>query len=332
MSIICVKVKKKYAEAVRKLLLRHGLINKEYKVFCKGDYVFIPIVSRDKVAYLLKKQSLYETCLVECTPPKKERLTSSWNINIPSYDLVGDVIIIRRKAIEMVKDINALIDLLTKIHPRVKAIYVKEHTDEVYRISRLKLLWGQEVDEVVSREYGLAFHIKLKEVYYNPRLSTEHRRIAEMVSDNEKVFDLFSGVGCFAIHIAYLHNTLVYANDINPSAVSCILKNIYVNRRKLKGKIIVSLSDAADMYLFVKRGVADRIIANLPHRSIDFFNVYNYLAHKDTFLHLYVLSDEKSIEDKLKFIELSKWVVEDVTLVLDYAPHKYIYRVDAVKR
>ncbi|WFO75876.1 50S ribosomal protein L11 methyltransferase [Desulfurococcaceae archaeon MEX13E-LK6-19] len=328
MGVMCVKIEKKLAEKARRILKSHNLINKNYSIYREGDYVFIPISDEEETVSILSRNGV-EASVVECNPPQKEYLQFS---RIPSYDLVDDIIIIREKAVNEYGDINELVKLLTSLHPKVKAIYVKEYTESVFRVSRLKLLWGTDVEEVFAKEYGLKFFVKIKDVYYNPRLSTEHRRLAESVSDGEVVFDLFAGIGGFSIHIASLHKVKIYANDINPVAVYCMLKNIMLNRKMLKGEIIVSLADARKLINYIKPGSADRIIANLPHESLKFIDVYNYLSREGTVLHIYVLGKEEDMEGVMTLLESRGWSVESITPVIDYAPHKFIYRIDAVKR
>jgi len=70
----------------------------------------------------------------------------------------------------------------------------------------------------------LQFKVKLGEVYFNPRLSEEHHRLAEATKSGEVVVDAFTGIGGFAIHIASLKTSLVIANDANPVAYKLLVE------------------------------------------------------------------------------------------------------------
>lgn len=329
MTATCIKVDKVVAEKTRRILRSNGLIDEQYAVFRGDDSVFIPVKKPVEALSLLEEEGI-NASLVECSPPA--RPSRSMVLRIPSYDLVGDIIIVREKACREYGDERELVKTLTSLHPRVKAIYVKESTETAYRVSKLRLLWGVDKDVVYAKEYGLTFLVKIKEVYYNPRFSTEHRRVAELVADNETVFDLFAGIGGFSIHIACLRRARVVANDVNPSAIYCLLYNIMLNAKKLRGEVAVSYSDVRELKKYVKKGSADRIIANLPHHSLEFIDVYNHLSHEGSVLHLYVVGGEDDVGNATRILESYNWVPTGVSRVIDYAPHKFIYRIDAVKR
>ena len=106
--------------------------------------------------------------------------------------------------------------------------------------------------------------------YFSPRLSTEHMRVASLVQQNETVVDLFAGVGPFSVLIAKKNLSVrVFAVDINPEAVEWLKVNVTVNR--------VENGDNPDpgrrekgLGNYARKGVADRIIMNLPETAIEF--------------------------------------------------------------
>ncbi len=326
----CIKVYKKYAETLRRLLLTRGFLDTEYRITIDKDYVLIPIVehtSLDLIHDIIEKYNaeIITNCTLEHYRMRKKELKP------PSYDMVGDIAIVREKVVENKKE--EIIETLKQLHPRLKAIYVKEYTTGIHRTAKLRLLWGNEVDHVIHKEYGLRFYIDIHNVYYNPRLSTEHRRIAEDIRNGELVIDLFCGIGGFTLHATALKRITVIANDINPYAIYCLLKSIILNKKRLKGDIILSINDAYKIHSILKEKIADRIIANLPHSSHLFWNTYNYLSHRNTILHLYsIASTEKDLLSFMeKYLERYLWDIMGVRKVLDYSPYRYIYRVDLVK-
>ncbi len=323
----CIKIHKSFGEAVLSRI-KNDIMDKKYKVSRIEDYILIPIRNIDEAKKILSEMGI-EFQFVECVPEERKSVDLE---RIPSYDLIGDVVIVRSKVLEEYSP-EEIVSIIKKLHPKIKAIYVKEATETDYRISKLRLLWGTDLEKVYTKEYGLRFAVLLKKVYYNPRLAEEHRRIAEMVRDHEMVFDLFTGIGGFAIHIAALKKATIIANDINPYAIMCLIENMLLNKKILRGTIIVSLNDAKRVVDVVKPRIADRIIANLPHNSLEFIDTYNYLAKKKTILHLYLIaSNEDDVLRKLNESELtSVWDIIGLRKVLDYAPYKFIYRVDLMK-
>jgi len=124
----------------------------------------------------------------------------------------------------------------------------------------------------VYREHGALLYVDVKNVYFSPRLATERRRSRRASQGRRKVvLDMFSGVGPFAIQIALRKSALVHAIELNPIAYECLKKNIELN--KLRGKVIPHLGNAREV---VERGLShkfDRVIMNLPEKSLDFIDV-----------------------------------------------------------
>ncbi len=329
--IICVRVEKRYGEITIRILRNHNMINQGYRVYSDKEYVYIPInikISIEELTSILNKHKI-DFHVVSCNPPKKEKRTLPKHV--PSYDLLGDIIIVRSNVLENI-GLEELINTLKKLNPKIKAIYVKYETIDSYRLPKLELIWGEPVEEVIVKEYGLKFKILLGKVYYNKRLSEEHRRIADLCRDGEVVMDLFSGIGGFAIHIASLRKSIIFANDLNPYAYQCILDNISLNKKFLKG-IIIPMKLNALFFTELKplHGLFDRIIANLPHNSLKFKNVYDVLLKNKGILHLYVVSKNP---DEVAGV-LRKWdnyVLTGYRRVLDYAPYTFIYRFDLFKK
>lgn len=320
--VICVRVPRERGEEARRLLRSLGIIDLSYRIFSDTAYVYIPV--KDEAVEVLSRYTWMET--VDCSPPPRKKHRT---VILPSHDLVGDVVIIRENVFEQPGvNIDGIVSGFLEVYPGIKAIYVKTRTIGEYRVPELRLLWGERVEKTIRKEYGLKFVVYLGKVYYNPRLSEEHHRIAEMVEDGEHVIDVFAGIGGFSIHIASMHDCIVIANDLNPDAYTSIIENILLNRRRLKGRIGVLNMDARSLPRYFGKGVFDRCIANLPHNSFSFMDVYRYLLGKNGVLHLYYVGrtcDDYDVE------KLEGWRIEDCSRVLDYAPYIYIYRLDLVK-
>lgn len=320
---LCIEVNKKFAEHIIKALRSRGLIDGEYLITRRDEHVVIPI--KDTGVWQLTIDGI-PFSLFNCTPPPKRRVS----VKLPSHDIVGDVVIIRENALKG-WDVNELIESFRSVYPRLKAIWIKEFTVDEYRKPLLRLLWGEEKREIITKEHGLVFKIKLGEVYYNPRLAEEHHRVASLVRDGEVVVDLFAGVGGFSIHIASQRLALTIANDLNPIAYELLLENIELNRKRLKGFITPLNMDAREVPSVLRERSADRVIADLPLRGVEFVDVYDALLRPGGVLHLYKLSrDEEALREELAEF-FRGWELEGIKLVIEYAPRAGIYRCDLVK-
>lgn len=322
---ICLEVPASEAEGAIRGLRARGLLDLLHRITRDGRLVYIPVIDPSALSGD-PHYSRYR--LVPCSPPRAER---PGEIRTPSFDLVGDVAIVRRNAVEYLGE-EEVVKAIRSYHKKLRAIYVKDETVDEFRRPALRLLWGEEIREVVAKEYGLSFLVRLGEVYYNQRLSEEHRRLASEVGHGELVADLFSGVGGFSIHIASMKYARVIANDLNPVAYECLARNISLNMRKLRGTVIPLNLDAREVgdlapspYLF------DRVIANLPKHSLRFAELYDRMLRMGGALHLYVLSyDIDSALDDIR-AALPGWDIRGRRLVLEYAPRAGIFRVDLVK-
>ncbi|MEM4717147.1 MAG: methyltransferase [Desulfurococcaceae archaeon] len=322
---LCISVHKSIAEKAIKELRKKRLINENYKIERSGEEVIIPLTNHaDDVIEL----SIGKFNVLTCTPTTRTPLPS---LKLPSLDVLGDVVIIREKVTEK-WNINELVVNIRRVYPRIKAIWVKEETVDYYRRPLLKLLWGEDVKEIIIKEHGLKFKVKLGEVYFNPRLSEEHHRIAQFARNGEIVIDAFSGVGGFALHIATSKYALVIANDLNPVAYDLLVENIELNRKRVKGTLIPLNLDTRELPSIVRKESADRLIADLPLWSIEFKDIYSELLRPGGFLHLYKLSQSPmDIEHEIKEV-FEEWDVITCKLILEYAPRAGIYRCDLIKR
>ncbi|MHA1578973.1 MAG: class I SAM-dependent methyltransferase [Candidatus Freyarchaeota archaeon] len=137
------------------------------------------------------------------------------------------------------------------------------------RVGEVKVIAGENRTETVHREYGCSYKLDLAKVFFSPRLSYEHNRVANLVRSGEVVLNMFSGVGTFSILIAKrVRDCRVYSVDINPSAVKYLKESILLNR--VEDRVFAILGDAGKVE---EPTHVNRIIMPLPLRA------YEYLEH-----------------------------------------------------
>lgn len=191
---------------------------------------------------------------------------------IRSYDIVGDIILIRiHPDLESKREIIA--EALHKIYPRVRtiaAVPLYAHTDELYRTRDLEVIWGDGSTETTHKESGCFFKVNPKHVFFSPRLSYERMRIAKKVLPGETIINMFSGVGCFSIVIAKMQPQIskIYSIDVNPYAYEYMKENVALN--KMEGRVIPILGDVREELKKLElelEGVADRVLMPLPEKA-----------------------------------------------------------------
>uniref|UniRef100_H0XEM0 tRNA (guanine(37)-N1)-methyltransferase n=2 Tax=Otolemur garnettii TaxID=30611 RepID=H0XEM0_OTOGA len=159
--------------------------------------------------------------------------------------------------------------------------------DNTYRNFQMEVLSGEENMMTKVRENNYTYEFDFSKVYWNPRLSTEHSRITELLKSGDVLFDVFAGVGPFAIPVAK-KNCTVFANDLNPESYKWLLHNCKLN--KVDRKVKVFNLDGKDFLqgpvkeeLMQQLGVSKErkhsvhIVMNLPAKAIEFLSAFKSL-------------------------------------------------------
>ena len=327
MMPLCISVEKKFAESVIKELRKLGLLDDQYAITRTQSSVIIPVKATTPGEVLDLSYTRVE--VTECSPPKRKTVESK--VKMPALDFVGNVVILRENVLKH-RSIDDVVRSVKQVYPRVRAIWVKEETVDTYRLPVLRLLWGDDTREILVKEHGLKMKVLLGEVYFNPRLAEEHYRVSQLVRDGEIVVDAFSGIGGFALQIALRKVSLVVANDLNPTAYELLVENTLLNKSKLRGIIIPLNTDVVELPNVLRHKSVDRLIADFPTKSTEYFEVYDTLLKPRGVLHLYLLSSRGCEEVRVKVSEIFKrWEVNTCRVVMEYSPRRNIYRCDLVK-
>lgn len=325
----CVAVESRDAERARRILRGKGYLAPRLKASRSEGRILFPVTDLEASLSALADAGIKaEPCVatfrqITVGPP------SSRDLDLPGYWLVGNIIVFNpREGVEPGKLASYAEELIERGIAR--AAWLKVGTHGPYRLPRLVHIAGERRTETIAKEYGLRFHVDVAKAYYNPRLSFEHRRVAQQVRDGERVLDMFTGVGGFAVHIAHLREAKVVAVDINPYAAYLATKNAESNR--LQGSICVMRADAK-MLPEILEPVFDRIVMNHPKASLEFTDAACKLikAGGTAMLHVYTISTipsealeavKESIAGKCSIKRLY------VRKVIDHSPRRFIYAVD----
>jgi tRNA (guanine37-N1)-methyltransferase len=316
---ICVKVPKTYGEKTVVLASKLKIINRELEIQRDKDFIYIPLIRQPYENELEKFKERVSNCEVSTYifPEKKKQITTFAELlenKLPPHllaslpramDFVGDIAIIEIPP-ELYTYKNVIGEAILKAHKSVRTILAKAGAiSGTYRLREFSVIAGEPKTETVHKEYGCQYYVDLAGVYFSPRLSHEHNRVASLVKEDETVVDLFAGVGPFSILIAKTHeNVKVYAIDVNPQAVEFLKKNVRLNR--VEGKVHSILGDAKRIVKQRLFGVADRVIMNLPEKAIEFVDAAcEALKPTGGIVHFYSFVDSSNTLEnvKLHFID-----------------------------
>ncbi len=340
-----IKVPSRVCEDMLRTLKSLGIIERGLKVLREGGYVIVPL--RDGVPDELVKEIVtkYGGDLIEAEFREsllgktykdllKGLVPDDVLARMPSsFDIVGEAALIQLPP-EAGPYERLVAEAIMKVARNVKGVYAVGPVSGEFRVRPVRLIGGEDVSEVVHREYGVKIKVNLRRTYYNPSLAEEHRRIANLVREGEVVADLFCGVGPFTLHIVTLRAATSYAVDINPYAIACLLKSLELNSRMLRGRAIPVCGDVLDFLNVARNDIFDRVIMNLPHKAVNYLPSVAPKVRCGGMIHTYIISrcEEGAVEAVRRAGgSVGSLRPEGVRRVLDYAPRKWVFRVDVRK-
>lgn len=213
-----------------------------------------------------------------------------------------------------------------------------EGINSVFREFKLELLAGEENYFVQVKEHGVSYVFDYSKVYWNSRLSTEHRRVLKHLKSGQVVCDMFAGVGPFAIPAATLGHE-VYANDLNPNSYKYLCENAKKNH--VSSKVFAFNMDGREFVKhLVDQGIKfHHVFMNLPASSVEFLDVFKHLFPIDweelPIIHCYTFEffnddpNEGAQRAQANIETLLGSKIEPIEIydVRDVSPNKHMYCV-----
>ena len=317
MEVPCVRVPREEGEATRQELADLGLLADAWELTVEDGWLYVPVSDPDAVP------DGYD--VVSHDVPERDTQTTPADLldDPPSYERLGDVAIVDEDDPDRAREVADAI-----VASDLPVETVLDRSSKVkgeHRVRDWEVLAGHGT-ETVHREYGCEYALDLAEVYFSPRLSTERHRVAEQVTAGERAFDMFAGVGPFAIPFAKRGATVVGV-DLNERAVEYLREN--AERNGVADRVTAIAGDVRDVAPEYADW-ADRIVMNLPHSADEFLDSAVTVAGDDCVLHYYDIQHEddrfgpgeRAIRDAAEPAGYDV-AVETRRTVRSYAPHEY---------
>ena len=236
-----------------------------------------------------------------------------------SFDTLGNIAILEIPE-ELHHKEKIIGDALLSVNPSLETVCMKTgaHTGE-FRIEPVKVIAGKRNKVATYREHGCTFKISLGKVFFSPRLSTERKRISELIEEGEVIGALFAGVGPFPIVFAKNSKMAkAFAVELNPSAYKDMLENIKMN--KAESKIMPILGDVRKIVPKQLAGKCDRVVMPLPMGAATFLKeAISCLKPEGGIIHFYDFVKKESapkeavekiktaVEKEGKSLEVLQW-------------------------
>jgi len=224
---MCIKIEKeKSLEVIRSLTS-----NTKY-IFSDKNFIYIELVN----SIPLQDKNLE---LIDCSRIEKRmpRLSDIFP-GIRSFYLLGDILLINPK-----KDIDKtfLAEVILKLNPKIKTIFLRKKVGGEFRINELEFLGGEYKTSTLYKENGINFYVDISKVYVNPSLSAERARTADEIECWGVILDAFCGYGAFTLYLMKKCQYVV-AGDLNIEGLYMLQKSISLN--KTKGVVDIVQYDA----------------------------------------------------------------------------------------
>ena len=316
MDVPCVRVEREAGEETRRQLADDDLLDTTYQITHEDGQLYLPVVDPAAVPE--------ELPVVFRDSPRRETQTMPADLVefTPSYERIGSVVVIDEDDPERAR---ALADAIVESDIPVKTVLNRASKIQgTERVRDWEVLAGEET-EVIYREYGCEFVLDLASVYFSPRLATERHRVVQQVETGEHVFDMFAGVGPFAVPIAKAGGEVV-AVDINETAIEYLRENA---RRNDVTERITAIADDVSAVAGEYEGWGDRILMNLPHSADEFLDAAVTAAGDECVIHYYDIQHEDDPfgpgERAIREAAEPEYTVtvENTRRVRSYAPKEY---------
>jgi tRNA (guanine37-N1)-methyltransferase len=300
--MLCIRVPLKDAEKVKKELIKDNLLNKDYPVTKDKEFIYFSVKKKFKAEYDFKYKFLRKKNL---QTDLKSSLTTKLSQNDlkflrKSMDIIGNIAILEIPT-ELEKKEKLIAKEVLQINKNIKTVLKKGRHEGVYRIQRLGYLAGEKTKEAVYKENNVVLKLDVEQVYFSPRLSSERKRIMQLIKKPEEVLVMFSGCGVYPLVISKNTNAKhITGIEINPVAHNYALQNVLLNKAE---NVSVFLGDVRNIIPKL-REIYDRIVMPLPKQAENFLDVAFKVSKKGTIIHLYQFINENQIDEKEKEIKI----------------------------
>lgn len=291
----------KDAETTRRRLQSRGLLRHDLTPSREGGRVIFPLIGPPPTDLPVDRLLEGEFAEAKSYPPGTyvKRVRGIPGDVLPllprAFDVVGDIVVIRlpREADPYLVDVGRA--LLEHV-PRARLVAVDRGVHGPSRLRRLERIAGAGDFRTLHRENGLCLTVDLEAVYFSPRLSGEHRRLAELAGPEERWLDLFCGLGPFSLtFLKRVPLGRAAALDSNPDAIRLLLEN--AQALKVADRLRALEGDAAVLVPTLTNPF-DRVVMNLPHEGAKFLPMVARLVRPGGWLHTYEVLDRADVPQR----------------------------------
>jgi tRNA wybutosine-synthesizing protein 2 len=165
-----------------------------------------------------------------------------------SWAVIGSVVLVEVGDAPRPEEVG---EALLELHANADTVLARGGIDGVTREPDVTVLAGAGDTETVHTEHGTKYALDLAEVMFSPGNKAERARMGDITEVDERVFDMFAGIGYFTLPMARA-GAHVTATEINPDSFRYLLENARLN----------GVDDRVDLYRADCRDVAGTVEAD----------------------------------------------------------------------
>jgi tRNA wybutosine-synthesizing protein 2 len=157
---------------------------------------------------------------------------------------------------------EAVGDALLELHASADTVLARGGVSGERRQPDVEVVAGTGETEIVHVEHGTRYALDLAKQTFSPGNKAERARMGEVVGPDERVFDMFAGIGYFALPMARA-GADVTAAEIEPAAYRYLVENARLN--DVTDRLRPVLGDCRDV-----ETTADRVV-------MGYYDAHEYL-------------------------------------------------------
>ena len=138
-----------------------------------------------------------------------------------SWGVVGSVVLVEMGDAPRPTEVG---EALLALHGEADTVLGRGGIDGAHREPDVEVVAGEGDTETVHTEHGTEYGLDLAEVMFSPGNKAERARMGEVVTENERVLDMFAGIGYFTLPMARA-GASVTAVERNPTAFRYLVEN-----------------------------------------------------------------------------------------------------------
>jgi len=249
-----------------------------------------------------------------------------------SYDIIGNIAIIRNNKIDKKEKIKTAKGLLER--PSIKTVV--ERVGNIkgrLRTINVKHLAGQKNLITIHKENNCQFKLNIETCYFSPRLSNDRKQIAKKIKRSDNVLVMFSGIGPYPIVFYKLAKPKqITSIEISRECNKYQKENLKLNKipkdkiKLIPGDVKKKVTKALgkfDIIMMARPNLKDTFLEQallVSKKNTKIF--YHGFCHKDNLkdLKTQLIDEAKKLKRKIKITKTEK--------AGDIAPYKFRYRIE----